>query len=100
MKAAYQAREIGALPLKHFTALTTASKLQRERLERARPSKNAHALLKDIARANEAKLRYLAWAMYGTNQPNHPVHNLSSQDKSAVWRALKSRHGAAKSAAA
>jgi hypothetical protein len=100
MKAAYQAREIGALPLKHFTALTTASKLQRERLERARPSKKAHALLKEIARASDAKLRYLAWAMYGANQPEHPVHNLSSQDQAKIWRALKSRRGSARAVGA
>jgi hypothetical protein len=92
MKAAYQAREIGALPLKHFTALTTASKLQRERLERVRPSNKACALLKEITRASDAKLRYLAWAMYGANQPEHPVHKLSSQDRAKIWRALKSRH--------
>jgi hypothetical protein len=95
MKAAYRAREAGALPLKHFTALTTASKLQRERLENARPSKNAHALLKEVHKASDAKLRYLAWAMYGANQPEHPVHKLSSQEQSVVWQALKSRRASA-----
>jgi hypothetical protein len=91
MKSAYQARQSGTLSLKHFIGLNTASKLQRERLERARLSKNAHLLLKEVKRANNAKLRYLAWAMYGTNQPDHPVHKLPEQEKSIVWQELKSR---------
>src|SRR5262249_61363317 len=91
MKNAYEARQIGALPLKHFTALTTASKLQRERLENARPSKNTLVLLKEVNRAGGAKLRYSAWAMYGDNQPEHPVHNLPAQQRSVVWNALKAR---------
>jgi len=95
MKAAYQARETGTLPLKHFTALTTASKLQRERLENARPSRNAHVLLKEVKQASNGKLRYLAWAMYGSNQPEHPVHKLASQEKAAVWQQLKSRRASA-----
>jgi hypothetical protein len=99
MKAAFQARENGSLPLRHFTALTTASKLQRERLECARPSKNAHALLNEVHRASAAKLRYLAWAMYGANQPEHPVHQLASQEQLTVWRALKSRRSSTQSVA-
>jgi hypothetical protein len=93
MKKAYTARRIGALPLKHFTALTTAAKLQRVRLENARPSNKTHALLKEIRRANDARLRYLAWAMYGNNQPEHPIHQLPAQDKSLAWSILKSRRG-------
>lgn len=91
MRGAYKARELGALPLKHFTALTTASNLQRERLENARPSKSAQALLKEVQQASDAKLRYLSWAMYGANQPEHPVHKLPNQERVAVWQALKSR---------
>ncbi|MCI0389225.1 MAG: hypothetical protein MOB07_10755, partial [Acidobacteria bacterium] len=100
MKAAYKAREIGALPLKHFTALTTASKLQRERLENAQPSKRAHLLLKEVLQASDAKLRYLSWAMYGANQPEHPVHKLPNQERAAVWQALKSRRSSAPAMAA
>src|SRR5262249_23661812 len=91
MKKAYEARQIGVLPLKHFTALTTASKLQRAKLENARPSTQTHALLKEVNKASDAKLRYLAWAMYGNNQPEHPIHKLASQQRSIVWQALKTR---------
>ena len=66
MKAAFQAREIGALPLKHFTALTTASKLQREQLELARPSKNANTLLqfgKRIARSLSLSVRRMPFRL-------------------------------------
>ncbi len=100
MKKAYAARETGALPLKHFTALTTASKLQRIRLENARPSKDAHSLLKEVKQASDGKLRYLAWAMYGDNQPAHPVHKLLSHERAAVWQALKSRRTPATAMAA
>lgn len=91
MKKAYAAREIGAFPLKHFTALTTAAKLQRIRLENARPSKHARGLLKEVDKASDAKLRYLAWAMYGANQPEHPVHKLATQERAIIWQTLKSR---------
>jgi hypothetical protein len=98
MRKSYEVREKGALPLKHFTALTTASKLQRIRLENGRRSTGAHTLLKEIDKASAAKLRYLSWAMYGDNQPENPVHNLSSQEKSIVWSALKSRRGSLQTA--
>ncbi len=100
MKKAYEARETGMLPLKHFTALTTASKLQRERLENTRPSQNAQVLLKEVRKASNGKLRYLAWAMYGSNQPEHPVHKLASQEKAAVWQELKFRRTSATAMAA
>lgn len=57
MKRAYEARQSGALPLKHFTTLNTAAQLQRIRLKSARLSKTATALLNEIARASDGKLR-------------------------------------------
>ena len=91
MKRAYEARQSGALPLKHFTTLNTAAQLQRVRLKSARLSKTATALLNEIARASDGKLRFLRWAMYGNNQPQHPIHQIKSQEKEIVWEALKSR---------
>jgi hypothetical protein len=91
MKSAYEARQMCALPLKHFVALKTASTLQRERLQSARLSKTAFHLILEINTATDARLRYLSWAFYGQNQPNHPVHSLSSQDAARVWSALKDR---------
>jgi hypothetical protein len=99
MKKAYESRQTGALTLKQFTALTTASKLQRIRLENARPSVSTQALVNEINESGTAKLRYLAWAMYGDNQPTHPVHTLPSQQKSVVWQALKTRRCSAQAAA-
>ena len=91
MKQAYEARQTGSLPLKHFVALKAASTLQRERLQSARLSQVAFRLIKEINAASDARLRYLSWALYGQNQPNHPVHTLSSQETSRVWSALKAR---------
>lgn len=91
MKRAYEARLSGALPLKHFTALTTAAQLQRERLKAAPVSRTAAALLHEIASASDGKLRFLRWAMYGKNQPKHAVHQLPSQEAEKIWTALKNR---------
>jgi hypothetical protein len=91
MKQAYEARQSGSLPLKHFVALKAASTLQRERLESARLSSTAFKLIKEINAASHARLRYLSWAFYGSNQPDHPVHKLTAQDASRVWSALKAR---------
>jgi hypothetical protein len=91
MKKAFGARMAGSLPLKHFTALKTAAALQRERLESQPPSAPASQLLKEIATASEAKLRYLSWAFYGNNVPSHPIHTLVAQEASALWQALKDR---------
>jgi hypothetical protein len=91
MKRAYEARLSGALPLKHFTALTTAAQLQRERLKSAPVSKTAAALLHEITTASDGKLRFLRWAMYGKNQPNHAIHQLRSQEAEKIWEALKNR---------
>lgn len=91
MKQAYEARQSGALPLKHFTALKTAADLQRVRLQSARLSQTAFRLIQEINSASDAKLRFLSWALYGNNQPNHAVHTLSNQEQTRVWEALKSR---------
>ncbi|MGE0131530.1 MAG: hypothetical protein AB7U82_25900 [Blastocatellales bacterium] len=91
MKQAYEARQSGLLPLKHFVALKAASTLQRERLQSARLSGTAFKLINEINAASEARLRYLSWAFYGANQPNHPIHKLTAQDASRVWSALKAR---------
>jgi len=91
MKDAYAARRSGELPLKHFTALKTAAALQRERLESQPPSGLASQLLKEIATASEAKLRYLSWAFYGKNLPAHPIHTLPAQAASVLWNALNAR---------
>lgn len=91
MKQAYEARQSGSLPLKHFVALKAASTLQRERLESAHLSSAAFKLIKGINAASHARLRYLSWAFYGANQPDHPMHKLTAQDASRVWSALKAR---------
>lgn len=91
MKRAYEARLSGALPLKHFTTLSTAAQLQRERLKSAALSKSARELLSEIAKASDAKLRFLRWAMYGKNQPQHVIHRLPAQEQERIWEALKSR---------
>lgn len=91
MKCAYEARLSGALPLKHFTALSTAAQLQRGRLKSARLSNTARELLGKIAKASDAKLRFLRWAMYGKNQPQHVIHRLPAQEQERIWEALKNR---------
>jgi hypothetical protein len=91
MKEAYAAKESGELSLKHFTLLKTASALQRERLERAPLSEEARALVKEVETATPAKLRYLSWAFYGENQPEHPIHSLPAQMTSRIWSVLKIR---------
>lgn len=91
MKQAYEARQTGGLPLKHFTTLNTAAQLQRLRLKSARLSQMAADLLKEIENASDGKLRFLRWAMYGNNQPQHPVHKLSAQEVERVWEAIKSK---------
>jgi len=91
MKQAFGARMAGSLPLKHFTALKTAAALQRERLESQPPSAPASQLLKEIATASDAKLRYLSWAFYGKNLPAHPIHTLPAQEASVLWKALNAR---------
>jgi hypothetical protein len=91
MKRAYEARQLGTLPLKHFTALNTAAQLQRERLKSRPLSKRATALLKEVAGASNGKLKYLRWAMYGANQPQHPIHQLPAQERERIWNTLKAK---------
>jgi hypothetical protein len=91
MQRAYEARQSGIMPVKQFIALKTASTLQRERLLSARLSQTALRLIKEIDKATPKRLKYLSWALYGDNQPAHPIHSLSGQDTSRVWSALKAR---------
>jgi len=85
------AKESGCLSLKHFTLLKTASTLQRERLERAPLSEEARALIREVETATPAKLRYLSWAFYGGNQPEHLIHSLPGQMVRRIWETLKTR---------
>jgi hypothetical protein len=91
MKEAYAAKESGELSLKHFTLLKTASLLQRERIERTPLSKEARKLIREVETASSAKLRYLSWAFYGKNQPEHPVHSLPTHMVRKIWDILKTR---------
>ena len=91
MKEAYAAKESGELSLKHFILLKAASVLQRERLERAPLSKEARRLIREVETASSAKLRYLSWAFYGTNQPEHPIHSLPTHMVSRIWETLNTR---------
>ena len=44
--------------------------------------------------ASEKKLGYLAWAMYGANQPSHPIHKLNSCEQTRVWEVMTARKAA------
>ncbi|MCI0390535.1 MAG: hypothetical protein MOB07_17460 [Acidobacteria bacterium] len=91
MKEAYASRQSGEISVKHLTALKTAANLQRERLQTAPLSKTAFLLIKEVNAASQAKLGYLSWAFYGSNQPDHPIHSLSAQEKCRTWDVLKAR---------
>lgn len=91
MKRAYEVRQSGTLPLKHFTALKTVAELQRERLGSQQLSTKAFRLVQEIQSASEARLRYFSWAFYGTNQPAHVIHALPAQEQARVWATLKTR---------
>ena len=91
MKRAYEARQAGTLPLKHFTALKTAAGLQRERLQSHQLSAKAFRLVQEIQSASAARLRYFSWAFYGANQPAHAIHTLPAQEQARVWATLKTR---------
>jgi hypothetical protein len=91
MKQAYEARQQRSLPLKHFTTLKTAAQLQRERLNSARLSRPAFQLLKEVNAASSSRLRFLAWACYGSNQPSHPIHSLPAQEQARIWEAIRAR---------
>lgn len=88
---ARHAKDEKRLSLKEYTALSTVAKSQFARLVGMRPSPALYALEKEISRADSRKIGYLKWAMYGTNQPAHPVHNLPKQEVQRAWAALKNR---------
>src|SRR5215813_3353434 len=94
MKHAYEARQDGNLSVKHFIALTTAADNQRERLLSAPLSSAAYKLIEEIVKASEKKLGYLAWAMYGANQPSHPIHKLNSCEQTRAWEVMTARKAA------
>jgi hypothetical protein len=95
MKQAYEARQTGEISVKHFIALNAAASNQRERLLSAPLSSAAYKLIEEIVTASEKKLRYLAWAMYGANQPSHPIHKLNSCEQTRVWEFMTARKAAA-----
>ena len=91
MKQAYEARQNDNLSVKHFIALNTAADNQRERRLSAPLSATAYQLIAEIFTASEKKLSYLGWAMYGDNNPSHPVHTLNSQEQVRVWEVIAAR---------
>jgi hypothetical protein len=95
MKQAYEARQTGEISVKHFIALNAAASNQRERLLSAPLSSAAYKLIEEIVTASEKKLRYLAWAMYGANQPSHPIHKINSCEQTRVWEVMTARKAAA-----
>jgi len=94
MNQAYEARQVGEISVKHFIALNAAASNQRERLLSAPLSSAAYKLIEEIVAASEKKLRYLAWAMYGANQPSHPIHKLNSCEQTRVWEVMTARKAA------
>ena len=94
-KCTYEARQTGEISVKHFIALNAAASNQRERLLSAPLSAAAFKLIEEIVTASEKKLRYLAWAMYGANQPSHPIHKLNSCEQTRVWEVITARKAAA-----
>lgn len=88
---ARRAKEEKRLNLKEYTALSTVAKSQFGRLTSLRSSATLYALEKEIQSADSRKIGYLKWAMYGTNQPAHPVHSLPKQEVQRAWTALKAR---------
>ncbi len=94
MKQAYEARQNGEMSVKHFIALNTAADNQRERLLSAPLSATAYRLIEEIVTASEKKLGYLGWAMYGDNNPSHPIHTLNSCEQTRVWEFMTARKGA------
>ncbi len=91
MKQAYEARQIGEISVKQFIALNAAAEIQRERLLSEPLSATAYKLIKEIDTASEKKLGYLAWAMYGDNQPTHLIHTLDSREQTCVWEVMMAR---------
>src|SRR5262249_3997369 len=91
----YEARQTGEISVKHFIALNAAASNQRERLLSAPLSAAAFKLIEEIVTASEKKLRYLAWAMYGANQPSHPIHKLNSCEQTRLREVMTARKAAA-----
>jgi hypothetical protein len=94
MKQAYEARQDGEMSVKQFITLNTAADNQRERLLSAPLSATAYRLIEEIVRASEKKSAYLGWAMYGDNDPSHPIHMLNSQEQTRVWEVMTARKAA------
>src|SRR6266511_1575683 len=94
VEALEQYDENGAMSVKHFIALNTAADNQRERLLSAPLSATAYRLIEEIVTASEKKLGYLGWAMYGDNNPSHPIHTLNSCEQTRVWEFMTARKGA------
>lgn len=90
-ESARSAKDEKRLSLKEYTALSTVAKSQFARLASSRPSPALFRLEKEITAADSRKIGYLKWAMYGTNCPTHPVHDLPKQEIQRVWTALKER---------
>jgi hypothetical protein len=88
---ARRAKDEKRLILKEYTALSTVAKSQFARLADMRPSPALFRLEKEIASADSRKIGYLKWAMYGTNCPAHPVHELPRQEVQKAWASLKNR---------
>src|SRR5262249_26499448 len=91
MKQAYEARQTGEISVKHFIALNATASNQRKRLLSTPLSSAAYELIEEIVAASEKKLGYLAWAMYGANQPSHPIHKLNSCEQTRVWEVITAR---------
>jgi len=91
MQQAYEARKDDLITVKHLTALKTAASNQRERLLSAPLSADAYRLIREIMAASEKKLGYLSWAMYGENDPSHPIHSLNSQERQRAWEFISVR---------
>jgi hypothetical protein len=94
MKQAYEARQNSEISVKHFIALNTAADNQRERLLSAPLSATAYKLIDEIVAASEKKLGYQGWAMYGDNNPSHPIHELNLSEQTRVWEVMTARKGA------
>lgn len=94
MQQAHEARKAHLITVKNLTALKTAANNQRERLLLASLSTTAYRLIQEIMTASEKKLGYLGRAMYGENEPSHPIHSLNSQERQRVWEFHTLRKGA------
>jgi hypothetical protein len=83
--------EANGASLEELDEAFAQSVLQRERLERAPSSKEARSLIREVETASSGKLRYLSWAFYKGNQPEHPIHSLPIHMVSRIWDILKTR---------